>query len=304
MKVFRTTALLVALTAVCQADDAPAQNQAQDFRMKPDNMAEQPSPSNMIVPAEVPKRALTMNLRVALGDKIERVRAAYNITANPTPTVNEQLMLVAPAHGMMFFFKEKEQTLCNIRADAPFLGSINGVRIADTFENVVATLGKPSGDPWDFGDNKAYRFRVGSTWLRCDFNKEQKVATIFLFPPADNAPSLTSDVGGNNHRHDQPAEQSTDNNTFATVTDFINRRAQLSGQRVRVTGVVTEAVVGMRSEGDWYMLDGKIKCHFRLGSHCTEGSSRETRRTVSITGTVSGDHLGTPKLVNCDCPGF
>ena len=129
--------------------------------------------------------AQTEGLRVVLGDKIDAVRAAYNITADTIPTRDQQVLLKAPADGLTFFFKENDQILRIIRADAPFGGNINGVRIDDTFDDVVARLGQPSGAPWDFGENKAYRFRVGSTWLRCDFNKEQKVATMFFFSVSD-----------------------------------------------------------------------------------------------------------------------
>jgi uncharacterized caspase-like protein len=121
------------------------------------------------------------DLRVALGDNIERVRAAYNIKVDPLPTQNEQLLLNAPLDGLMFFFNEKDQTLRNIRADAPFAGSINGVRIGDNLDDVIARLGQPSRAPFDFNPNKAYLFRFGPNWFRCDFNKEQKVATMFQF---------------------------------------------------------------------------------------------------------------------------
>ena len=80
----------------------------------------------------------TENLRVALGDTIAKVRAAYAITADPTPTNNHQAMLRAPSDGLTFFFSEKELTLRNIRADVPFSGSIDGVRIGDVFDDVVA----------------------------------------------------------------------------------------------------------------------------------------------------------------------
>jgi hypothetical protein len=82
--------------------------------------------------------------------------------------------------GLTFFFKENEQKLRNLRADAPFSGNLNGVRIGDTLSEVVARLGQPSVAPWDFGDNKAYSWRIGGNVFRCDFNKEQKVETMFL----------------------------------------------------------------------------------------------------------------------------
>ena len=105
---------------------------------------------------------------------------------------------------------------------------------------------------------------------------------------------------------DNTAAQSTCNNTFYNVTDYINHRAQLYGKRVTVRGELTQCGTGMHSEGDWYMLEGKLDCRFRLGSKCTDGSSNEDRghRIVSITGTAYEDlaHLGIPKLVDCNCP--
>jgi len=105
---------------------------------------------------------------------------------------------------------------------------------------------------------------------------------------------------------DNMAAQSTCNNTFYKVTDYINHRAQLYGKRVTVRGELTQCGTGMHSEGDWYMLEGKLDCRFRIGSRCTDGSSNEDsgHRIVTITGTAYEDlaHLGIPKLVDCDCP--
>jgi hypothetical protein len=123
----------------------------------------------------------TENLRVALGDTIAKVRAAYGITADPIPTNNHQAMLRAPSDGLTFFFNEKELTLRNIRADVPFSGSINGVRIGDTFDDVVARLGRPYAGPLDVGNNKAYVFRVSPNLFRAAFNNTQKVETMFEF---------------------------------------------------------------------------------------------------------------------------
>ena len=105
---------------------------------------------------------------------------------------------------------------------------------------------------------------------------------------------------------DNTAAQSTCNNAFYSVDDYIKHRAQLYGKRVTVQGEVMQCGIGMHSEGDWYILEGKLDCRFRLGSHCTEGSSKECsgHRIVSITGTAYEGlaHLGIPKLVDCNCP--
>jgi hypothetical protein len=123
----------------------------------------------------------TENLRVALGDTIAKVRAAYGITADPIPTNNHQAMLRAPSDGLTLFFNEKELTLRNIRADVPFSGSIDGVRIGDVFDDVVARLGQPYAGPLDVGNNKAYVFRVGPNLFRASFNNTQKLETMFEF---------------------------------------------------------------------------------------------------------------------------
>jgi len=138
-------------------------------------------PKSLPPPTAQNQNIQTVDLRVALGDKIERVRAAYNITADPIPTSGGQLLLRVPPEGLTFFFDEKEQTLRNIRADAPFSGSINGVRIGDTFDDVVARLGRPSAGPLAYDDTKGYVFRGSRNSFRCDFNKEQKVGTMFQF---------------------------------------------------------------------------------------------------------------------------
>jgi hypothetical protein len=124
----------------------------------------------------------TENLRVALRDTIAKVRAAYGITADPIPTNNHQVILRTPSDGLMFFFNEEELTLRNIRADVPFSGSINGVRIGDTFDDVVAKLGQPYAGPLNVGNNnKAYVFRVSPNLFRASFNNTQKVETMFEF---------------------------------------------------------------------------------------------------------------------------
>ena len=90
-------------------------------------------------------------------------------------------MLRTPSDGLTLFFNEKELTLRNIRADVPFSGSIDGVRIGDVFDDVVARLGQPYVGPLDVGNNKAYVFRVGPNLFRASFNNTQKLETMFEF---------------------------------------------------------------------------------------------------------------------------
>jgi uncharacterized caspase-like protein len=119
-------------------------------------------------------------LRAELGDPIERVRAAYNIKNEPFKS-GENLMHRAPLEGLFFFFG-KDNSLYQVRMDAPFGGSMQDIRIGDTVEKVLQQLGQPYTAPWDFGGNKAYAFQLGRMVLRYDIAKDGKVATMMIFP--------------------------------------------------------------------------------------------------------------------------
>ncbi len=135
-------------------------------------------------PQTVHVPAASQTLRVAFGDTIDKVRAAYGVRGEPTNgcgSNNPCATVAAPLDGLMFFFKTDEKLLYEIRADEPFAGSIEGVRIGDAFDDVIARLGQPRGKPFDFGTNKAYVFNVGSGVFRCDFDSSRKCVTMFYF---------------------------------------------------------------------------------------------------------------------------
>jgi hypothetical protein len=90
-------------------------------------------------------------------------------------------MLAAPLEGLSFFFKTEGKLLYEIRAEEPFVGRIEGVRIGDALDDVIAKLGQPRGKPFDFGGNKAYVFSVSAGVFRCDFDNSRKCVTIFYF---------------------------------------------------------------------------------------------------------------------------
>jgi hypothetical protein len=119
-------------------------------------------------------------LKAALGDPIERVRTAYNIKNEPF-TSGRSLMHRVPLEGLFFFF-DKDSTLYQVRMDAPFAGSVQGIRIGDLLDKVLQQLGQPYTAPWDFGGNKAHAFQLGQIVLRYDIAKDGKVATMMVFP--------------------------------------------------------------------------------------------------------------------------
>jgi TIR domain len=124
-------------------------------------------------------------LRASLGDSIDKVRSAYNLHGNTVPdcsaSSNPCVMLVDSADGLTFFFKDESKPLNEVRADAPFSGSIAGVHIGDQLQDVLKRLGQPTAPPWEFGGNKAYLFRVNGLPFRCDVDSTGKVVTILYF---------------------------------------------------------------------------------------------------------------------------
>ena len=167
------------------------------WRMLPPHIVVPPGPGvqPIVIPqpvkpkAEAPggdaRRALestagATGLKVALGDSMDRVKSLYNITSEPF-TSGKSLGFRLPLSGIYFFFTEADKTLENIRVDAPFEGSVEGVRIGDPVSGILSRLGEPYTTPWDFGDNKAYAYRVGGRIVRFDIDKAGKVATIFQF---------------------------------------------------------------------------------------------------------------------------
>jgi hypothetical protein len=137
-------------------------------------------PSVPRAPLTGPGTVKIEGLKAQLGDPIERVRAAYNIKNEPF-TSGRGLMHRVPLEGLFFFF-DKDNTLYQARMDAPFGGSLQGIRIGDPIDKVLEQLGQPYTAPWAFGDNKAYAFQLSQIVLRYDIAKDGNVATMMVFP--------------------------------------------------------------------------------------------------------------------------
>ena len=135
------------------------------------DLSSSPSPSDDLSSGSVP------GVKVALGQTLDAVTAAYP-SGKPT-TVSDKPALWLQSDGLYFFFTN-DKALENIRFDAPFAGSVNGVKLGDSFDDVKKRLGQPLNS-WDFGDDKANLYRVGDINLRFDVDKSGKVATIFYF---------------------------------------------------------------------------------------------------------------------------
>lgn len=116
-------------------------------------------------------------LSVGFGDTIDKVRAAYKFQGDSTNGCGGRpcITFTAPEQGLWFFFSTKTKLLFEIRADAPFPGSIQGVRIGDASNALPTRFGKPYAS-WD----GVYVFHLNDADMRCDFN-DGKVTSILIW---------------------------------------------------------------------------------------------------------------------------
>jgi hypothetical protein len=111
-------------------------------------------------------------LSVSLGDSFDRVKSAY-----PTAGDSGSGELAMPLDGIRFFFTQEDRVLREIMLEAPFTGSINGVRIGDASDDVVARLGQPYAVAPVFGGS-GYLYRIGGNIVRYDMDKSNKVDAL------------------------------------------------------------------------------------------------------------------------------
>ena len=153
---------------------APSQDNFDSLRDKNfaniPNLANAPASSDDVTSSQVP------GVPVALGDSFDRVSSAY--PSGRQTTVSEKPAWWAQSDGLYFFFNS-DKVLDNIKLDAPYSGSVHGIKLGDSFDDVRAKLGEPLRS-WDFGGDKANLYQFGSTSVRFDVNPSGKVGTIFV----------------------------------------------------------------------------------------------------------------------------
>src|SRR5262249_46594501 len=79
-----------------------------------------------------------VGLRATLGDTIEKVGTVYSIKTDPSPfrvgfpgtATSQRLAHRVPLQGLYFLF-DTDNSVYQVRMDAPFSGSVQGIRIGD-----------------------------------------------------------------------------------------------------------------------------------------------------------------------------
>jgi hypothetical protein len=117
-------------------------------------------------------------ITVKLGDHRDSVAKAY-----PTATDIGKGNLALPSDGVKFFFNP--DVLYEIMLEDPYKGTIEGIKLGATGDQVVAGRGKPDTSTSVFGGTGYMYYYEGGSFLRYDVDeKTNKVTDIVQMLPA------------------------------------------------------------------------------------------------------------------------
>lgn len=130
------------------------------------------------------QQAKTEGLPIKLGDSPAQMQSAFQtqIEAEPYESALAKggYVLRLRTRGVWTFFN-KEGKAYTIRLDAPFKGSVAGVKVGDTVLTLKKLLGEPVKKPWKWGTSESYLYYPDDTYTaRFDVNDAGEVETIFI----------------------------------------------------------------------------------------------------------------------------
>ena len=126
--------------------------------------------------------------RLQIGDSVERVQRVLHSRVEPVPSTSsvehDATAINLPERGIRVFFTAGSTYV--IRFDAPFGGDIDGLRIGETRQALLARRGSPTRTlaphmrtAPNVPDPYLYRLPDGTT-LRADFDAGERIVTIFV----------------------------------------------------------------------------------------------------------------------------
>jgi hypothetical protein len=148
-----------------------------------------PALLSLLILAAAPSIAEATNiegLKISVGDTLGKVQEAYQTTREPEPErsagVKNATSLRLKSKGVWFFFDQDK--IYTIRLEAPFAGSVNGLKIGDSEEKMREVLGKPVKVVKPFVSDRAPRNYIyhldDITTANVEVNPDNEVETIFL----------------------------------------------------------------------------------------------------------------------------
>jgi hypothetical protein len=89
--------------------------------------------------------ATAQETSIRIGDAVGAVQAALHTSIEPVPQTGQgsTRILHLPSRGLWVFFNASDQSY-TVRFDAPFSGTVSGIRIGASREDLVTTLGQPN----------------------------------------------------------------------------------------------------------------------------------------------------------------
>ncbi|MGA3280720.1 MAG: hypothetical protein ABSD50_07035 [Smithella sp.] len=121
-----------------------------------------------------------LGLLVKPGDTPDQVNRAYHIPLSPeAPTIGYPSSNFLPQEGICFFF-DKTGKIYKIRMESPFQSNVKGIKIGDSSEMVLKSIGEPTRRATLSGQSSPYIFYYTPKGLELRFDASGVVQTIFL----------------------------------------------------------------------------------------------------------------------------
>jgi hypothetical protein len=166
--------------AIAQTPNTPAPNAQKQKPPSP------PAASPIVAPPAA--SPIVEGLPVWIGDTSDKVRDVYQTKLEPEPNETSLLKgttaLRLKTKGVWFFFT-REGKIYTIRLEAPFPGTIGGVKIGDTASKMLKVLGNPAKVPKPIGGSnlapRSYIYYLDDvTTANFQVNSDDEVEIVFL----------------------------------------------------------------------------------------------------------------------------
>ena len=122
---------------------------------------------------------------IKIGDSVEEVQKSLETKLDPQAVdypnliANKRTELHLKTKGIWVFFEKGK--VVTYRLDAPFPGSVGGLKLGDPASKIEKTLG-PAIKHGTFGTSNTYTYYFDDiTTTRFDVNRDDAIETIFFF---------------------------------------------------------------------------------------------------------------------------
>jgi hypothetical protein len=160
-------------TATPQPQSTPSVSSEQPTQPQPNAAAtEAPAPQAEAPSPPAKPEGPAIGFTVTLGIPLDAVKKAY-----PAATAASADILAMP--GIKFFFKNEDKVLYEIMVEPPYEGDIDGIKIGDSADDIVARRGKPEMITPVFGGS-GYLYHVSGFILRYDVDEKSKKVTAIV----------------------------------------------------------------------------------------------------------------------------